>query len=45
MKDFGEVRRIAVYSGAEILGDGFFKLQFIRSLKETFPQAEIIWIT
>lgn len=45
MKQPGEVRRIAVYSGAEILGDGFFKLQFIRSLKETFPQAEIIWIT
>ncbi|MDX5365406.1 MAG: lipopolysaccharide heptosyltransferase family protein [Alphaproteobacteria bacterium] len=45
MKDFGEVRRIAVYSGAEVLGDGFFKLHFIRSLRETFPQAEIVWIT
>lgn len=45
MKQIGEVRRIAVYSGAEALGDGFFKLHFIRSLKETFPQAEIVWIT
>lgn len=45
MKQAGEARRIAVYSGAELLGDGFFKLQFVRSLRETFPQAEIIWIT
>jgi ADP-heptose:LPS heptosyltransferase len=45
MKSAGEARRIAVFSGAELLGDGLFKLHFIRSLKETFPDAEICWIT
>lgn len=38
-------RRIAIFSGAELLGDGLFKLPFIRSLRATFPEAEIIWIT
>ncbi|MEP2828442.1 glycosyltransferase family 9 protein [Parvibaculum sp.] len=38
-------RRIAVFSGAELLGDGLFKLPFIRSLRATFPNAEIIWVT
>ena len=45
MKPPGGIRRIAVYSGAEVLGDGFFKLHFIRSLRETFPEAEILWVT
>lgn len=45
MKPLGEIGRIAVYSGAEVLGDGLFKLHFIRSLKETFPDAEILWVT
>lgn len=37
--------RIAVYSGAELLGDGLFKMPFLRSLRATFPDAEILWIT
>lgn len=39
------IRRVAVFSGAELLGDGLFKLPFIRSLKATFPNAEIVWVT
>ena len=39
------VSRVAVFSGAELLGDGLFKLPFIRSLKATFPNAEIVWVT
>lgn len=39
------VRRVAVFSGAELLGDGLFKLPFIRGLRATFPNAEIVWVT
>ena len=39
------IRRVAVFSGAELLGDGLFKLPFLRSLRATFPRAEIVWLT
>lgn len=39
------VGRIVVYSGADRLGDGLFKFPFITSLRATFPNAEICWLT
>ena len=39
------LRRVAIFSGGELLGDGLFKLPFIRSLMATFPNAEIIWVS
>lgn len=39
------MRRVAIFSGGELLGDGLFKLPFIRSLKATFPGAELIWVS
>ncbi|MBC7103020.1 MAG: glycosyltransferase family 9 protein, partial [Parvibaculum sp.] len=39
------IARIAVFSGRELLGDGLFKLPFLRSLRTTFPDAEILWVT
>lgn len=38
-------RRIAVFSRAELIGDGLFKLAFVRSLRAAFPHDEIVWIT
>lgn len=39
------ILRIAVFSGGDAIGDGLFKIPFIRNLRATFPQAEILWIT
>ena len=35
---------IGVYVGLDFVGDGLIKLPFIRSLKQVFPNAKIIWI-
>lgn len=40
----GRYRRIAVYSGGEIIGDGVYKLPFLRALRSSFPNAEIDWV-
>lgn len=37
-------KRIAVFSGHDQLGDGLFKLPFVRSLRASFPDAEIHWV-
>jgi len=37
--------RIAVFSGADLLGDALFKLPFVRALRATFPSTEIVWVT
>ena len=38
-------KRIAVFSGQDQLGDGLFKLPFPRSIRASFPDAEIHWVT
>lgn len=38
-------KRIAVFSGHDQLGDGLFKLPFVRSLRASFPDAEIHWVS
>jgi len=35
---------ILVYVGAELMGDGFIKLPFIRALRAAFPDAAITWL-
>ncbi|MAB13310.1 glycosyltransferase family 9 protein [Parvibaculum sp.] len=40
-----EHKRIAVFSGHDQLGDGLFKLPFVRSLRASFPDAEIHWVS
>jgi ADP-heptose:LPS heptosyltransferase len=37
-------RTILVYVGAELMGDGFIKLPFIRALRAGFPDASITWL-
>jgi ADP-heptose:LPS heptosyltransferase len=37
-------RTILVYAGAELMGDGFIKLPFIRALRAAFPEASITWL-
>ena len=37
-------RTILVYVGAELIGDGFIKLPFIRALRAAFPDAGITWL-
>ncbi|WP_176342484.1 glycosyltransferase family 9 protein [Oceanibaculum nanhaiense] len=44
MADVGRYRRIAVYSGGEIIGDGVYKLSFLRALRGAFPNALIDWV-
>lgn len=39
------VWRVAVFSGCDQIGDGLFKFPFLRSLRATFPNAEICWVT
>lgn len=41
----GTRQRIGVFSGHDQLGDGLFKLPFLRSLRASFPESEIHWIT
>lgn len=36
--------RIGVYTGGEVIGDGLWKLPFIRALRSAFPHAHITWI-
>ena len=36
--------RIGVYTGGEVIGDGLWKLPFIRVLRAAFPKAHITWI-
>ena len=40
-----DIKRIAVFSRGDPLGDGLFKLPFIQSLRATFINAEICWVT
>ncbi len=40
-----DMRTIGVYSGGEILGDGLFKLPFLKDLRRRFPDDRIVWIT
>ena len=44
MADARRYRRIAVYSGGEIIGDGVYKLPFLRALRSAFPEAVIDWV-
>ena len=39
-----ERKKVAVFSGQDQLGDGLFKLPFIRSLRASFPDSEIHWV-
>lgn len=39
------IGRVAVFSGCDQIGDGLFKFPFLRSLRATFPNAEICWMT
>ncbi|KZD08190.1 glycosyltransferase family 9 protein [Oceanibaculum pacificum] len=41
MADFDSV---AIYSGGEIIGDGVYKLPFLRALRSSFPRARLTWI-
>ncbi|MDB5641653.1 MAG: Heptosyltransferase [Hyphomicrobiales bacterium] len=36
---------VAVFSYQEIIGDGFYKLPVLRTLRAAFPAARITWIT
>jgi ADP-heptose:LPS heptosyltransferase len=38
-------RTIGVFSFEEILGDGLYKVVFLRGLRATFPDAELVWMT
>jgi ADP-heptose:LPS heptosyltransferase len=40
----GAAESILVYSGLELMGDGFMKLPFVRALKGTWPGARVIWL-
>jgi ADP-heptose:LPS heptosyltransferase len=43
--DNSAIKRVAVFSRGDPLGDGLFKIPFIQSLRATFPNAEICWVT
>ena len=47
MKKFDpkEIKTIGVFVGEDLLGDGILKYPFVCCLKQTFPQAEITWIS
>src|SRR3954453_14088252 len=36
---------VAVFSYGEIIGDGLYKLPFVRALRAAWPSARITWIT
>jgi ADP-heptose:LPS heptosyltransferase len=38
-------RRIGVFSHQEVIGDGLYKIVFLRALRHTFPTAEVTWMT
>jgi ADP-heptose:LPS heptosyltransferase len=37
-------RTILVYSGLELMGDGFMKLPFLRALRAAWPASRIAWL-
>ena len=37
------IESILVYTGQELIGDGFIKLSFLQSLRRAYPQARIVW--
>lgn len=38
-------RRIGIFSYQEVIGDGLYKIVFLRALRRTFPGAELTWMT
>lgn len=38
------MERVGVYVGLDLVGDGLIKLPFVRALRRSFPEAELIWI-
>ena len=36
---------VAVFSYEEIIGDGLYKLPFVRMVRAAYPSARITWIT
>ena len=44
MSERGPIESVAIYSGGEIIGDGVYKLPFLRALRAGFPGAHISWI-
>lgn len=38
-------RRIGVFSHQEVIGDGLYKIVFLRALRRAFPAAELTWMT
>ena len=39
-----QVNSILVYVGLDLVGDGLIKLPFVRSLRDTYPNARITWL-
>lgn len=37
--------RIGVFSHQEVIGDGLYKIVFLRALRQAFPTAELTWMT
>ncbi|NQW34547.1 MAG: glycosyltransferase family 9 protein [Methylophilales bacterium] len=37
-------KKILVYTNGELLGDGLYKLDFIKNLKSNFPRSKIFWL-
>ena len=38
-------RRIGIFSYQEVIGDGLYKIVFLRALRRAFPGAELTWMT
>lgn len=41
----GPAPSVAVFSYEEIIGDGLYKLPFVRAVRAAFPAARVTWIT